>query len=213
MASTVDKPVEGQSLEDELAQLEQEENELDDRASSLELKTMLIAMLAGLALIFSVAALSVALIRSGGNGSSSGNASAASGVAAGTGMGAGMMSGSASSSQATAPLVNGAHVINVQLGEMFVRPSVTSVPAGKVTLNATNVGMLTHELMIERLPMKMEAPGKPVESAAQGMIDDMQHGQSGHMTLKLTPGKYMLFCNVPGHYAAGQHTVLTVTRS
>jgi uncharacterized cupredoxin-like copper-binding protein len=33
------------------------------------------------------------------------------------------------------------------------------------------------------------------------------------MTLKLMPGKYMLFCNVPGHYAAGQHTVLTVTQS
>jgi uncharacterized cupredoxin-like copper-binding protein len=96
---------------------------------------------------------------------------------------------------------------------MYARPSVTSVPAGKVTFRATNMGMLTHELMVERMPIKMESPGKPVESAAQGMIDDMQHGQSGQMTLKLTPGKYMLFCNVPGHYAAGQHTVLTVTRS
>jgi uncharacterized cupredoxin-like copper-binding protein len=31
------------------------------------------------------------------------------------------------------------------------------------------------------------------------------------MTLRLHPGMYMLFCNVTGHYAAGQHTVLKVT--
>jgi uncharacterized cupredoxin-like copper-binding protein len=31
------------------------------------------------------------------------------------------------------------------------------------------------------------------------------------MTLKLTPGNYMLFCNVSGHYAAGQHIRFSVT--
>jgi uncharacterized cupredoxin-like copper-binding protein len=211
MAPTLDKTPEAPTLEEELEHLEEEENELDNRASNLELRTILIALLAGVALIFSVAALAVALIRTGGNGNNN-SAVATPGAVAGTGMGAGMMNGAAGNSQATAPLVNGAHVINVRLGEMYVRPSVTSVPAGKVTLNATNMGMLTHELMIERMPMKFQAPGKPIESAAQGMIADMGTGQSGHMTLKLTPGKYMLFCNVPGHYAAGQHTVLTVTR-
>src|SRR5919198_303433 len=211
MAPTLDKTPEAPTLEEELEHLEEEENELDNRASNLELRTILIALLAGVALIFSVAALAVALIRTGGNGNNNSTA-ATPGAVAGTGMGAGMMNGAAGNSQATAPLVNGAHVINVRLGEMYVRPSVTSVPAGKVTLKATNMGMLTHELMIERMPMKFQAPGKPIESAAQGMIADMGTGQSGHMTLKLTPGKYMLFCNAPGHYAAGQHTLLTVTR-
>jgi uncharacterized cupredoxin-like copper-binding protein len=31
--------------------------------------------------------------------------------------------------------------------------------------------------------------------------------------MHLKPGKYMLFCNVQGHYAAGQHTVFTVTKA
>ena len=31
------------------------------------------------------------------------------------------------------------------------------------------------------------------------------------LTLNLKPGKYQLFCNVPGHYAAGQHIPFTVT--
>jgi FtsP/CotA-like multicopper oxidase with cupredoxin domain len=71
MPATIDNHPEATSLEDELQQLALEENDLDDRASSLELRTVLVALLAGTALIFSVAALSVALIRSGGNSNSS----------------------------------------------------------------------------------------------------------------------------------------------
>jgi uncharacterized cupredoxin-like copper-binding protein len=119
-------------------------------------------------------------------------------------MGAG--AGGASRSSAGA-----AHQVSAQLGDYTVHPNVTSVPAGKVTFNATNVGQVPHELMIERMPIKMDAPGQPNEKAAQGMIDDMGPGQSGHMTLNLKPGSYMLFCNVPGHYQMGQHTMFKVT--
>ncbi len=68
-----------------------------------------------------------------------------------------------------------------------------------------------HELMIERAPIKLESPGKPDEMAAQGMIQDMKTGQTGQMTVQLKPGNYVLFCNVSGHYAAGQHIPFTVT--
>jgi len=77
MPATVDNHPEAKSLEDELQQLALEENDLDDRASSLELRTILVALLAGLALIFSVAALAVSLIRSGNSNSSSTNTPAA----------------------------------------------------------------------------------------------------------------------------------------
>jgi uncharacterized cupredoxin-like copper-binding protein len=43
------------------------------------------------------------------------------------------------------------------------------------------------------------------------MIQDMAPGASGKMTLNLRPGMYMLFCNITGHFAAGQHTMLRVT--
>jgi len=55
--------------------------------------------------------------------------------------------------------------------------------------------------------------GHPVEKAALGMIDEMGHMGRGKMTLELTPGTYELFCNVPGRYAGGQHTVFTVTKA
>jgi hypothetical protein len=49
MPATIDNHPEATSLEDELQQLALEENDLDDRASSLELRTVLVALLAGTA--------------------------------------------------------------------------------------------------------------------------------------------------------------------
>ena len=117
-----------------------------------------------------------------------------------------MMGGSSAS-------VGGMRTVRVELGEMYVKPSMMSVPAGKVKFVARNMGKVEHELMVERMPIKLEAPGKPVEDAALGMIQDMGPMHSGQMAVNLKPGKYELFCNVPGHYAAGQHTTFTVTRS
>ncbi len=131
------------------------------------------------------------------------------GNAAGAGMmGAGSGAGAASSQATAGP----AQQVSAELGDYTVEPSMTSVPAGNVTFNATNAGQVPHELMIERMPIKMDAPNQPNEDAAQGMIDDMGPGESGSMTLNLKPGTYMLFCNVPGHYAMGQHTTFKVTK-
>ena len=58
---------------------------------------------------------------------------------------------------------------------------------------------------------KIYSPDDGLRLGLQGMIDDMGPGQSGHMTLNLKAGTYMLFCNVPGHYAMGQHTMFKVT--
>jgi uncharacterized cupredoxin-like copper-binding protein len=101
--------------------------------------------------------------------------------------------------------------VYVNLGDYWVQPAVSSVRAGKITFVAKNVGQIPHELMVERAPIKMMSIGKPDEDAAQGMIDDMSSGQSGHMSVRLKPGRYVLFCNAPGHYAAGQHIPFTVT--
>jgi uncharacterized cupredoxin-like copper-binding protein len=125
------------------------------------------------------------------------------------GAGAGMM-GAGSGAVPSKPASGPAQQVKAQLGDYWVKPSTTSVPAGKVTFTATNVGQVPHELMIERMPIKMDAPGQPNEDAAQGMIDDMGPGESGSMTLNLKPGNYMLFCNVPGHYSMGQHTMFKV---
>ena len=52
----------------------------------------------------------------------------------------------------------------------------------------------------------LEASG--VESP--GEIEDVGPGQTKSGTLKLTPGRYVMICNLPGHYKQGMYGTLTV---
>src|SRR5262249_8603069 len=124
---------------------------------------------------------------------------------------AGAMSAGAGGPAAASSGANSIPVVSSTLGEYWIHPNMTSVPAGKIEFTARNIGQVEHELMVERMPIRMDAPMQPNEDAAQGMINDMTRGESGKMTLNLKPGMYMLFCNVQGHFAAGQHTTLRVT--
>jgi uncharacterized cupredoxin-like copper-binding protein len=96
-----------------------------------------------------------------------------------------------------------------------------SVPAGKVTFHSVNRSKdLVHELLVVLpkpgqtvLPYD-EKKAEVVESRIRvlGEIDDLHPGASGTMTLDLKPGSYILLCNQPGHYKAGMHTKLSVTK-
>lgn len=45
----------------------------------------------------------------------------------------------------------------------------------------------------------------------KGEVSELEPGKSGSLTLNLDPGAYLLYCNVPGHYAAGMWVEFTVT--
>lgn len=210
-------------LEHELDELRAQESALESRTSRLEIGNPLALLVGFAALAISIGALVVAIgDRTDMN---SQNATAAAGMTApataGTtsspssgGMSSGMMMVGAHGKFTAAQVAAGMRgKVYVQLGDFWAQPAVPSVRAGKVTFIAKNVGQVPHELMVERAPIKMMSAGKPDEDAAQGMIDDMSTGQSGHMTVRLKPGRYVLFCNAPGHYAAGQHIAFTVTKS
>jgi uncharacterized cupredoxin-like copper-binding protein len=98
------------------------------------------------------------------------------------------------------------------------------VPAGKVTFHAANQSKdLIHELLVVRPKPGQTQTSLPydrkktevVESRIDvlGEIPDLRPGASGTMTLDLKPGSYILLCNQPGHYKAGMHTTLSVTKS
>ena len=104
--------------------------------------------------------------------------------------------------------------VKVSLKEFKVLPSVKSVTAGKVTFSAKNVGKLGHELLVIKTNV---APGKlPVKNAQAsekgkvGLVSEIDPGKSGKVTLKLAKGKYVLLCNLPAHYQAGQYIGFTV---
>jgi uncharacterized cupredoxin-like copper-binding protein len=117
----------------------------------------------------------------------------------------------------TAPL--GAH--------MMLRASPATVPAGQISVVASNVGWRTHELVIlplasgatagQRAP---DAGGKVSEtgslgeashSCGSGTGDGLASGTVGWTTVTLPPGRYELICNEPNHYTDGMYQELDVT--
>ena len=98
-------------------------------------------------------------------------------------------------------------VVKVTLKEFKVIPTPTSAPHGTVAFAVKNAGALTHELVVlktnipaAKLPVK---GGKAVETGRVGKIV-VKPGKAAGLTLPLKAGKYVLLCNVTGHYQAGQ---------
>ncbi len=111
-------------------------------------------------------------------------------------------------------------------GAMRLTADRATIPAGTVSFLATNDGTLTHEAVILPLPdaqivgtrpvggdAKIDEEGSLAESSTtcgagpgQGIVP----GASGWVTTTLTPGRYELLCDLPGHYTAGMYTQLTV---
>jgi uncharacterized cupredoxin-like copper-binding protein len=105
-------------------------------------------------------------------------------------------------------------------GMMAVRIDQPSVKAGTIRFDVVNWsrGML-HEILIVAVD-DPQAPlpydywqAKVVEDQVKVLGDtgELRPNQSYTLDVALTPGSYLLVCNVSGHYAAGMVTPLTVT--
>lgn len=103
---------------------------------------------------------------------------------------------------------------------MGVELSQESVPAGAVRFVVTNDSKDTiHEMIISPVPadgseLPYVADEMRVDEDAAGHLGEVAEldpGASGELVLTLKPGKYIAFCNIPGHYMAGMWALLTVT--
>jgi nitrite reductase (NO-forming) len=103
----------------------------------------------------------------------------------------------------------GAGTVGITFGDMWIKASVPSVKAGKVTFNVTNQGPSAHGLAIVPAPAKVSG-GLVDESTFLASGDHLAAGGSGTVSVDLKPGTYELICHVPGHYAAGQKTTFEV---
>ncbi|MET2827501.1 sulfocyanin-like copper-binding protein [Mesorhizobium shangrilense] len=103
---------------------------------------------------------------------------------------------------------------------MGMKASPATVKAGEVTFKVKNSSKDTvHEMIV----MYLAAPGKPLpyignenrvdedKAGDKGEVSELDPGKSGALTVTLVPGKYLLICNVPGHFDAGMWTEFTVT--
>ena len=111
-------------------------------------------------------------------------------------------------------------------GMMRLRADQTSVDHGSVSFLAMNGGSVNHELVVLPLPDGQIVGTRPIggdgrvdeqgslgeasSSCAEGAGEGIAPGASSWVTMTLPPGRYELVCNLPGHYAAGMYTQLTV---
>jgi FtsP/CotA-like multicopper oxidase with cupredoxin domain len=108
-----------------------------------------------------------------------------------------------------APKPASAGGIGITFGDMWIKSSVPSAKAGKVSFNVTNTGQTTHGFAIVPAPAQVSG-GQVDESTFVASGDHLPAGASGTVTADLKPGTYELFCHVPGHYAAGQKMTFEV---
>jgi uncharacterized cupredoxin-like copper-binding protein len=103
--------------------------------------------------------------------------------------------------------------VGVTLNEMTISLSATQVPAGKVTFVARNIGATEHEFVVLRKSGSgtlRVAAFKADESAKIGEIGGVPPGSTRRTTLTLKSGRYLVICNVPGHYQLGMRAELVV---
>jgi uncharacterized cupredoxin-like copper-binding protein len=100
-----------------------------------------------------------------------------------------------------------------------VQADKKEVPAGKVTFEATNNSKaIVHEMIVSPVPtgnkpLPYDSKMNKVDEDAAGHlgeVSELEPGKTGSLTLTLAPGKYVMFCNIPGHYAMGMWTMITV---
>ena len=112
-------------------------------------------------------------------------------------------------------------------GSMQLTVDRPTVARGEISFLVTNAGNIPHEMMIVPLADTQTAGTRPVgrdgrideagslaeaaATCAEGEGDGILPFAAGWITLDLPPGRYELFCNLPGHYWAGMYTQLTVT--
>ena len=117
----------------------------------------------------------------------------------------------------------GGNTAEIKMGDFFFSPKNSTVQAGSTLIEAPNDGSVEHELVVFKTnmnPAKLptEASGdvdeEKMDKVAEGAgeIPDVEAGETKSGTFDLTPGKYVMFCNLPGHYTQGMYGTITVTK-
>jgi plastocyanin len=105
------------------------------------------------------------------------------------------------------PKPAGAHAparMLVYAQEWSLWPSRHTVPHGRVIVQLWNRGQDGHDLHIRRLDRRGHMVGRSQTVALT------LSGAISQASWHLAPGRYELFCSMPGHRALGMHTILLV---
>lgn len=117
-------------------------------------------------------------------------------VALATGVVVLALAGCGGGDDADLPAVEGptAPRLEVRASEMSFAPDAVAVAAGQVEVVLHNEGQMLHDLRIGEEPFIVEAGA----------------GQTATGSVALEPGRYEIYCSLPGHRDAGMEGVLEV---
>ena len=109
---------------------------------------------------------------------------------------------------------------NVLLKDFEVRQEATVVPAGTVSFLVRNQGPTTHEVIVVRTDLApdklpLQSDGLTVDEEERGVklleeVEGLDIDDRETLILDLAPGRYVLYCNLEGHYLGGMYEALTV---
>jgi plastocyanin len=85
--------------------------------------------------------------------------------------------------------------LTVTAGDLFLKPKEATVPAGRLDVTYVNEGQIEHTLLIE---------------GRKDLDLKVDKGAQDKASLELQPGDYTVYCDVPGHRAAGMELKLHV---
>ncbi|HJN92352.1 MAG TPA: hypothetical protein QGF05_06465 [Dehalococcoidia bacterium] len=108
--------------------------------------------------------------------------------------------------------------VEITLTEWSVAASAFSASGDTIIFNVTNRGRLPHELAIVA---SFADPGQLPLDASASVVDESRvavvrrlpafaAGGPRSLSVDLAPGRYLLICNVPGHYVAGMTSAFRV---
>lgn len=111
--------------------------------------------------------------------------------------------------------------VGVTVKDFAMSLDKSSIAAGKITFAVKNDGPTVHEFVIfksdpDPASMPLESGSTDVDEEGAGVkhiseIEDIAAGATQSLEQSLDAGKYVLLCNLPGHYKLGMYTGLTVT--
>jgi uncharacterized cupredoxin-like copper-binding protein len=109
-------------------------------------------------------------------------------------------------------------VVDVTERDFSIKLSQRTVAPGTVVFRDVNLGPDDHELIVarvhaKRLPMRSDGltvSEERLESSIVGALEPGQPESTRELRVKLKPGRYVLFCNMSGHFMGGMRADLIV---
>lgn len=106
--------------------------------------------------------------------------------------------------------------LHVDLSDFKIVTDHPSIAAGHVVIGIRNHAAMLHELKViktDLAPDQLPVDGATAKVNEDGMVGGLENitgGGSRKLVVELTPGKYVLICNVAGHYQLGMRVGLEV---